>query len=347
VEPLPDGSNPNWTEPGVYEVADGVYRIPLPLPHDGLRAVNVYAVTNGEDLVLVDSGWALDEARQLLTDALKALGAELGDIQEFLVTHVHRDHYTQAIALRREFGNKVSLGKFEEPSLKASSLPEHFPLQAQINLLRRSGGGEVVDALSRLLGSGLRHTEAHLWEEPDEWLSPGRRNVLPGRQFDIIHTPGHTSGHVVFLDEDAGLLFSGDHVLPHITPSIGFEPVVTDLPLSDYLDSLSLIRAMPDQRMLPAHGPVTDSVHARVDELLEHHGQRLETMAAQIEAGADTAFEAASRLSWTRRRRKLSEMDAFNQMLAVLETGAHLDLLASQQKLTATEINGVRHYQAR
>ncbi|MBB4685532.1 MBL fold metallo-hydrolase [Amycolatopsis jiangsuensis] len=346
MEPLPDGSNSNWAEPGIYEVAAGVYRIPLPLPNDALRAVNVYAVTDGSHLVLVDSGWALDEARRLLADALQGIGAELGDIREFLVTHVHRDHYTQAVALRREFGTKVALGKLEEPSLKASSEPERFPMHAQIGLLRQSGGDEVITALSRMFGESPRHTEAHLWEDPDEWLSSGRRVVLPGREFDVIHTPGHTNGHVVFLDDAAGLLFSGDHVLPHITPSIGFQPVPTKLPLSDYLDSLRLVREMPDQRMLPAHGPVTDSVHARIDELLEHHAQRLETMTAQVVSGASTAFQAATRMSWTRRERKLSEMDAFNQMLAVLETGAHLDVLASQGRLLVDEIDGVRHYKA-
>jgi hypothetical protein len=34
---------PDWTEPGLFTVAPGVHRIPLPLPNDGLRAVNVYA----------------------------------------------------------------------------------------------------------------------------------------------------------------------------------------------------------------------------------------------------------------------------------------------------------------
>jgi hypothetical protein len=85
-------------------------------------------------------------------------------------------------------------------------------------------------------------------------------------------------------------------------------------------------------------------VHKRVDELLEHHRERLETMAGQIEAGATTAHEAASRLGWTRRGRKLSEMDAFNQMLAVLETGSHLDLLVSQNKLASDDIDGIRRY---
>ncbi|MFI5589130.1 MBL fold metallo-hydrolase [Amycolatopsis sp. NPDC051758] len=344
MEPLPESSDRNWTEPGIYEVSAGVYRIPLPLPNDGLRAVNVYAVTDGEKLVLVDSGWALAEARQQLADALAGIDAELGDVSEFLVTHVHRDHYSQAVVLRREFGSKIALGQDEEPSLKVSGNPDRLPMEAQVDLLFQAGAGEVVEALAREFGTNRRHTEADLWEAPDEWLTPGPRPILPGREFDVVATPGHTAGHVVFVDHNADLLFSGDHVLPHITPSIGFQPVPAELPLNDFIDSLRLVRGMPDRRMLPAHGPVSESVHTRVDELLEHHRQRLETMGSQIAAGANTAFETAHRIGWTRRNRKLSEMDSFNQMLAVLETAAHLDLLVSQGKLAAQAVDGVRHY---
>jgi glyoxylase-like metal-dependent hydrolase (beta-lactamase superfamily II) len=346
VEPLTDDDTRDWTEPGIYSVAPGVYRIPLPLPNDALRAVNIYAITDGTELVLIDSGWALDAAREQLATALKGLGAGLGDVSQFLVTHVHRDHYTQAVALRREFGGKIALGAFEEPSLKVAADPELSPLAAQIDQLRRCGADEVVTALAVMFKDHDRATDSDLWENPDEWLTPGRRTVMPGRDLDIVHTPGHTAGHVVFVDGEAELLFSGDHVLPHITPSIGFQPAPADLPLNDYIDSLNLVRAMPDMRMLPAHGKVSPSVHARVDELLEHHRQRLETMGAKVLEGKSTAYETASSLGWTRRLRKLSEMDAFNQMLAVAETGAHLDLLASQGKLAATEVDGVRHYTA-
>ncbi|AGM08840.1 MBL fold metallo-hydrolase [Amycolatopsis keratiniphila] len=343
MEPLPEDGERDWAEPGVYTVSPGVHRIPLPLPQDALRAVNVYVVTDGTRLVLVDSGWALESARERLSRGLKALGADLGDIDEFLITHVHRDHYTLAVELRREFGGKLGLGKREEPSLVRSGDPDRFPMEAQVGLLRRCGADPVVEELARAFG-GVRHTEAHLWEQPDEWLVPGKRAIVPGREFDVVHTPGHTDGHVVFVDDEAGLVFSGDHVLPHITPSIGFQPVPTELPLSDYLDSLRLVREMPDRRMLPAHGPVTGSVHARVDELLEHHRDRLEVMGAEITADVTTAYEVALRLGWTRKRRELPDMDPFNQMLAVLETGSHLDLLVAQGKLTATETDGVRHY---
>jgi glyoxylase-like metal-dependent hydrolase (beta-lactamase superfamily II) len=325
-------------------VAPGIYRIPLPLPNDGLRAVNVYAITDGTGLVMIDSGWALDEAREQLRIALKGIGAELGDVTQFLVTHVHRDHYTQAVALRREFGGKIALGEHEEASLKATADPNGTPMQRQIEVLTTAGATPVIEELREIFTAGTRASELGIWELPDEWLSTGRRTVLSSRELDVVHTPGHTTGHVVFDDGAAGLMFTGDHVLPHITPSIGFQPAGADLPLRDFLDSLHLVRGMPDRRMLPAHGPVSASVHQRVDELLAHHEQRLARTTDTIVAGATTAYEAAQRLGWTRRLRKLGELDAFNKMLAISETRAHLDLLAYQGKLAVSEVDGIRHY---
>jgi hypothetical protein len=66
-----------------------------------------------------------------------------------------------------------------------------------------------------------------------------------------------------------------------------------------------------------------------VDELVEHHGRRLDQSAAAVAQGAHSAFDVASTLPWTRRARRLDELDLFNQMLAINETEAHLVLLAA------------------
>ncbi|GAA4883570.1 MBL fold metallo-hydrolase [Saccharopolyspora cebuensis] len=335
------GSRHEWMEPGAFEVAAGVHRIPLPLPNDGLRAVNVYAIADGDALTLVDGGWALEESRDRLDRALRTLGAGLGDIRQFLVTHAHRDHYTQAIAVRREYGSTVRLGEGERATLRALRDPEHRSNRAQLALLAECGAKPVLEAVR---AASRSPRAGHFWEEPDEWIGETTDVGLPDRPLRALATPGHTRGHLVFLDEAHGLMFAGDHVLPHITPSIGFEQAPGPLPLRDYLDSLRLVRALPDMRLLPAHGPVTGSVHARVDELLDHHDGRLAASADVVERGADTAYAAARGLTWTRRERALDDLDPYNQMLAVLETKAHLDVLVLQGRLRAEEIDGVRHY---
>jgi glyoxylase-like metal-dependent hydrolase (beta-lactamase superfamily II) len=346
VDVTPDpGPAGDWTEPGAYEVSRGVHRLPLPLPNDGLRAVNVYSIAASDGLVLIDSGWAIRAAREALDRALDALGHSLKDVRRFLVTHVHRDHYTQAIYVRREFGTSVSLGAGDKGSLDIVMTPARAPLKEQLQHLRLLGAGVLVDKLMAALGPDHDPVKAG-WELPDVWLHGGEQIEAGDIQLEAVHTPGHTQGHMVFHDTGNSLLFAGDHVLPTITPSIGFEPVLSPNPLGDFLSSLAIVRGRPDARLLPAHGAVTDSVHARVDQLVAHHEHRLDQTLAAIDRGAVSAYDVAGQLTWTRRERKLDELDPFNQMLAIAETAAHLELLAAQGRVDYDDVDGLRCYRA-
>lgn len=330
-----------WEQSGAHEEAPGIYRIPLPLPGDHLKAVNVYAVADGEQVVMIDGGWALAGATDLLTQSLATIGYALADVREFLVTHIHRDHYTQAIAVRRAVGSAVSLGEGEKVCLDAlRTISEHPDVRA----LHAAGAFELSAELQKWtsgMGDGPDLTD---WEDPDRWLPDGLDIPLSTRTLRVIATPGHTRGHVVYHDPEANVLFAGDHVLPHITPSIGIELVRKPSPLRDYLGSLELVRALPDARLLPAHGPVTSSVHERVDELIVHHEQRLDATAAAVDKGATTGFEVANILTWTRREKHLDELDLFNKIMAVNETVAHLEVLVERGALRRESVDGVRHF---
>jgi glyoxylase-like metal-dependent hydrolase (beta-lactamase superfamily II) len=314
-------------------VAEGVHRIPLPLPNDGLRSVNVYTIADGDGLTLVDSGWALAEARQRLETALASIGHDLADVRRFLVTHVHRDHYTMAVVARRLFGSRVLLGAGEQESLDLIMNADARPSAVYARLLVRCGAGPLLE---RMRQGRPDRDHGGEWEKPDAWLDGTQEITLAGRTLRAIPTPGHTRGHLVFADLGHGLLFAGDHVLPHITPSIGFEAARPEMPLWDYLGSLRLVRSLPDLRLLPAHGAVTDSAYARIDELIAHHDRRLDASAAVVRAGASTAYEAARALRWTRRERLFDDLDLFNQMMAVMETAAHLDVLVRQGRLRSS-----------
>ncbi len=93
-----------WTDPGCFEVAPGVHRIPLSMPNDGLRAINVYAIETDRGLALIDGGWRVPSALRELTVALATIRHSPADIHDVYVTHIHRDHYTFAVELRRLFG---------------------------------------------------------------------------------------------------------------------------------------------------------------------------------------------------------------------------------------------------
>ncbi|MFF1697714.1 MBL fold metallo-hydrolase [Streptomyces sp. NPDC058257] len=334
-----------WAGAGIQTVQPGVHRVPLPLPNDGLHAVNVYLLEDLADddgIVMIDGGWAIPEARKALEEAMAAIGRDLGDISHILVTHIHGDHYTNAVELRRLLGSRVYLGAGERPGLEMlHRLRSDVPV-GSLETLRRAGADELADHVEGMDHGGY---DPRVWEAPDQWLV-AQTLRFGDRELRVVPTPGHTKGHVVFLDEQRGLLFSGDHVLPHITPSIGFELAEPGgRPLADYLDSLRLMTRYADTRLLPAHGPVSSSSHTRVAELLTHHGNRLAQCLKALGEGTLDAHAVARELRWTRREVPFGELSAFNQMLAVNETAAHLDVLVLRGRVTVVhDKNGVDRY---
>ena len=133
------------------------------------------------------------------------------------------------------------------------------------------------------------------------------------------------------------LLFAGDHVLPTITPSIGFSFPAEPQPLFDFMASLTKVRGLPDLRILPAHGPVAPSSHARVDELTVFHEKRLEGSLAALAAGPLSSAQVACHLGWTRHEHAYDELDVFSRGMAAMETKAHLELLVARDQATRSE----------
>lgn len=331
----------DWTHPGAFEVSPGVHRIPLPLPMDGLRAVNVYAIDTAEGLTLIDGGWAIEESRTLLESSLASIDRAVSDITNFLVTHVHRDHYTQAVTVRREFGSHVSLGVGDKATLDLIQ-NQDVESDPHTEMLQLAGADEISVAWGKFTADAT--PDVSLWGYPDTWLSGDHEIAVGERTLAAVSTPGHTQGHYVFADAAQGLLFAGDHVLPTITPSIGFEPVLADQPLGDFLTSLAKVRAMPDMRLLPAHGAVTASTHTRIDELIGHHDVRLDLCRIAVSNNPGTAYDVACQLPWTRHERRMTELDVFNSALATLETRAHLELLVSRGEMTRSLVDGAHLY---
>ncbi len=324
-------SGVHWADPGAWECAPGVHRIPLPLPMDGLKAVNVYVMESEDGLTLVDGGWAIEVARDLLESGLAGIGHSVRDIRRFLVTHVHRDHYTQAVTVRREVGSHVSLGLGDKPTLDMMH-DKTIVKNPQVDMLLRAGAHRVAKAWDEFTRD--MEPDLTMWEYPDAWLDGDIELQIGDRTLDAVHTPGHTQGHYVFADRSAGLLFAGDHVLPTITPSIGFEPAMAEQPLRDFMGSLRKVRELPDLQLFPAHGPVWMSSHERADQLLAHHDERLDLCLAAIAPEGVTSHDVAAALPWTRHERKLSDLEYFDEALATMETRAHLELLVLDGKLT-------------
>lgn len=328
-------SGEHWANEGAWQVAEGIHRIPLPLPMDALKAVNVYAIEGDDGLTLIDGGWSIPLARDLLDKALRSIDSGFGDIKRFLVTHVHRDHYTMASVLGQEFGADVALGVEERPALDLLLNVDELTESPFTAVLRTAGAAELAE----LWNQGDKELPDPVqWAHPKTWIEGDRTFEVGRRALDAVHTPGHTPGHYVYADRAEGVLFSGDHVLPTITPSIGFTVPTTPQPLGDFMASLARVRSLPDLRILPAHGPVAPSSYQRVDELLAHHESRLDQCLASLRSrGEVTSLVVAKDLGWTRHEHPFDNLDEFSKGMAAMETKAHMDVLVARGQATATD----------
>lgn len=325
----------------VERVTEQVTKVPLPLPLDELKVVNAYLVTAPDGLTLIDPGWAYAPTESTLLAALDSFGATPRDVTRILATHQHWDHYSMGVEWRDQYGIELMLGYEERHSIAAfRSLAGVHP--TQVGMLHQAGAAALAEEVARLDWEPYERDVR--FAEPDRWLHDG--DVIDCGDTTLIAraTPGHTRGHFIFDDVGHRMIFTGDHLLPKITPSIAYERAPEKLPLRSYLDSLQLLVGLADSRMLPAHGTMERGTRERALELVEHHRRRLDEIRDHVDTGAVTAFEVATRMRWTRQERALDELNVVHRMSAVLEVQSHLNLLVTQQVLRVNERDDVAEF---
>ena len=302
---------------GLKEVDDGVTRVTTSDPSDEIVSrVNSYLIErpNGKYL-MVDSGWASSSGELVAT-----IGDEFGEgaVERLLITHLHPDHFGGAKAIVGSYRAKMSYHRRENLHWTYYNLL-HKDLAGAVGLLGTPA--EILEnARARITAS------RSLLPEPDSYLADG--STLRGRSgsWRVVHTPGHSPGHVCLYRPKDGTLISGDHILAGETPNVAFYPVRGYHALRSYFTSLARVRRLAPRKALPAHGDVIGDVAARVEALLSHHEERLLEVFEGLGGGTRSVGEVASSVRWS--RGSFEELGPFNRWLAILETISHLEFLA-------------------
>ena len=321
--------------PPVERVRPGLWSIPVPIPSGTMRYTNVYAFVSRDGLTLVDAGWDSAASWDALSAGLEQAGRSISDVRRVLVTHAHRDHYGQAARIRRETGALVAMHPREALTLAGRNGRQDVLREAFVAWMCRCGV-PAADAPAMLPPSITTPVDM---PEPDVLVEDGERLAMPGWRLRALWTPGHTPGHLSFVEEDHGLLLSGDTMLPRITPNVSVNPRQPANPLSAYLGSLERLGALTADEVLPAHEYRFGGLDARVAQLLAHHEDRLAQIADCV-AGGDgrTAYEVAGLSRWSR---PWSETPINLRRLALGETVAHLVVLAERGQVVARVVDGV------
>lgn len=268
-------------------ITPGIRRIALPLPF-ALRAVNAYLIEGATGWALVDTGLHTDEGERALRAALADARIDLRDVRRVFVTHVHPDHIGMAGTLEGAGAEVVMHGPEADHARRLWQSGTELIDAAYVWFAGHGMPEDVDQGMRAAWGATGRRVDPLTRIAP---VADGDRIDLGGRVVRVVWTPGHTDFHAALYDEDAAILFSGDHVLPHITSNISLYPWSRDDPLGDFLGALRAVRELPAHRVLPAHGDPFDDLAGRIDELLEHHAKRLETILELVRARERDAYK--------------------------------------------------------
>jgi glyoxylase-like metal-dependent hydrolase (beta-lactamase superfamily II) len=295
------------------EAAPGLAQIKLPLPFE-LREVNVYLLrTPGNGYTLIDTGYHAEDCFQTLEASLQHLRVQWTDIRQVVLTHMHPDH----------MGNAHRILKLTQ----GATLVMHAREEAHLRQIADAGRPPWFEAMLRLAGTPVEleqevyaafthirdHTRAlnpqTVWHDGE---------MLEDR-FEVVHTPGHSPGHVCLFDQPAGLLLSGDHMLPGITPNIGWLP--GEDTLGDYLDSLGKVAPFVVETVMPAHGKPFVEHRGWLEETARHHEERCAEVRGILAERPAPAHDIVGRI-WTRK------LAPFHYQFAVSEILAHLEYMS-------------------
>lgn len=245
-------------------VAPGVRRIVANNPGPfTFRGTGTYVVGEGE-VAVIDPGPDLAEHVAAL---LAGLAGER--VTHILVTHTHRDHSPAAAAVKAATGAPTYGFGPHAAALRPAGL---------------SGGGRRGAAAVEEGGD---------WDfVPDIAVRDGDTIAGPGWRFEAVHTPGHTSNHLCFALPDAGILFSGDHVMGWSTSVIA----PPDGDMAAYMASLDKLLRRRDAVYWPTHGPAITEPEAHVRAFVAHRREREAGIVACLEAGVGTVGAMVERL---------------------------------------------------
>ncbi|GIH96069.1 MBL fold metallo-hydrolase [Planobispora siamensis] len=334
VTPASEAQREAWRSggfPEVERVRPGLWSIPVPLPAIPLRYVLVYALELPDGVAIVDAGWNTEEAYGALAAGLKIAGYEMTDVKAVLVTHIHPDHYGLAGRIREVSGAWIGLHPADSRLLRDrydDDAVDALVAQERTLLVRSGVPRETLDELA---GASMMIRHYVTMAKPDRLIEDGDRLGLPGWDLRAIWTPGHSPGHLCFVEPERRLLFSGDHVLAKITPIVAVHPQSAPNPLADYLDALAAVRKFDVDEVLPAHEYRFLELAERVDHVMAHHEERLAEIETAVRAADGiTCWDTATRLTWSR---PWETIPSFMRRAANNETLAHLVWLEARDRL--------------
>lgn len=305
----------------IEKIEFGGYRVGIPVPFP-MKYVYCYLFKQDNGYVMIDVGLNYKAARDAWQVVFDHLGIAPKEIHTIYLTHFHPDHSGLSGWMQELTGANLYMHEIDAEMIERVWGKNSTQVSRMHEMVVKHGVPEdLADGISEHMD------KLHKNVLPLPVVKPIEDKVVFGeKHWSVIHTPGHSAGHICFYQQEEEILIGGDHILEKITPNISVWPGASQHPLHEYIDSLRKLKKYVIKKIYSAHHAPVLNVNERIDELIEHHHERL----TYIERLADqkTTYEIAKVLFAHR------ELNPHQWRFAIAETIAHLNYLEREGRIT-------------
>jgi len=310
------------------EVAPGVHWLQMPLPMS-LNHINLYMIEDDDGWSIIDTGIRGEETRELWHQIFaNVLGGK--PVKKIICTHMHPDHTGQAGFLYEYWQAPLymSYGEYYQARSMMSMMTQGSNWQAEEYFLR---SGLDPDFMNR-----MRENRSSFTPQPEDKplpgtfvrMSEGDVLTLGNVDWEIIVGTGHSPEHVCLYSKELRLLISGDQILPIITSNVSVQPTEPfGNPMLGWIASHEKFKQIlpNDILVLPAHNAPFYGVQERLQELIDHHEDRM----LILEENCVEPQVAIDLLPFLFKR----ELEGHSMFMALGECIAHLHCLMTRNRV--------------
>ncbi|WP_176167352.1 MBL fold metallo-hydrolase [Mesobacillus jeotgali] len=292
----------------------------------------VYAVL-GETATLIDTGNPGEKSFYQLKSLLKEHKLKLTDFDHMIVTHMHTDHAGGVGMIQQEAGLPVYVHKLAEPVITGGESEFHRTNEFFNKFIKQCGADPFIHQHDR------KYKE-EIWRDV-RYISEDDKIYIGGLPYKVLYVPGHSQTDVLLMNEQEGITFVGDHIIPELAVNAFIEPPVPGaihrpFPLIQYRESLRKSREKRLGKCFSGHGKPFSKHIELIDKRLAQQDARCMQIRGILADGAKSVFEISQGV--------YPHLKGAIVFLGLSQIQGHLDLMEARNEVMKKEHDSINYY---
>jgi glyoxylase-like metal-dependent hydrolase (beta-lactamase superfamily II) len=296
--------------------------VPLELEtHFAEGTVNAFLAI-GETVTLIDTGNPGKQSFQQLKSKLRNQCLTIQDLDHIILTHIHIDHAGAIPSIQEETDIPIFVHEMAKGSINARI--DEFERENDFfkEFILTCGADPLNHIINR------QYKEEH-WRNVS-FLQEGGVIPIGGKNFEVVHVPGHSQSDILLWNHETGDTFAGDHLLKAFSVNAFIEPpnpgeTFRPKPLLQYRESLEQVSRLPLKMIYPGHGEAFTDHLTLIQTRLKEQEKRCDQIRAILANGGKSIFEICTVM--------YPRLQGRTIFLGLSQIQGHLDLLEERQQV--------------